>query len=189
MNKKLKAFIYALIISVVCFIIALITFGQSSAFGLIPLALGLFFLFRYAIPALKQYRQETGKIPYCTSEEAIWIKCEQYITQYEKSDNLGASSCVNEVMPLIKQALKTSPPPNENLDKTAHTLLSNITFRLLSSGQYHIYAGTLNIMGCAPSLMRVYETCTKWLLDNKYITEEQYAQGEKNLRENIKEVG
>ena len=60
MNEKLRAFIVATIIAVFSFTISIITFSQNCWYGVIPLALGLFFLLRYSIPAWRQYQEETA---------------------------------------------------------------------------------------------------------------------------------
>jgi hypothetical protein len=58
MNRYFRAFIAALIISIMCFIITGITFASGVWYGVFPLAFGLFFLLRYGIPAYKLYLED-----------------------------------------------------------------------------------------------------------------------------------
>ena len=55
MNDKLKAFIASLAVVILCAVVAIITFSQGVWYGAIPLALGIFFLIRFTIPAWNEY--------------------------------------------------------------------------------------------------------------------------------------
>ena len=50
---------------------------------------------------------------------------------------------------------------------------------LLSTGQFHFHSGSLTKEGEA--MYRVYNGCSKWLLDNKHITQEEFDNCKKIL--------
>ena len=116
-------------------------------------------------------------------------KCESVIDEYESPIDIGNQSCKSKVIGLIEEDFGSHTPNIDNIEKQSRTLLLNKCYSLLSSGEFHIHFGTLNPYGIAPSLRKVYEGCAKWLLDNNYLTKEQYDENHRCLQENIDMVG
>lgn len=120
-------------------------------------------------------------------------KCKEFIQKYEKNLPLGIPSCENIIFDIVyknKKQIKSKVKnikEDEKIEKICNTFLTNLTFNLLSSGQYHIYYGELGFQGNA--LLAVYNGASKWLLDNNYITQETYDNKKIELRENIKTIG
>lgn len=187
MNRYLKAFVVGLVISIFCFIISIFAFS-GGAYGLIPIGIGLFVLLRYTIPALKLYQEEMeGK---ATSPKKRFLsRCSSIIDEYERPIDIGNQSCKSRIVGLIEAGLGSYTPNIDNVEKQSRILLLNKCYSLLSSGEFHIHFGTLNPNGIAPSLRKVYEGCAKWLLDNNYLTKEQYDENHRRLQENIDTVG
>lgn len=187
MNRYLKAFIVGLIISIFCFIVSLFAFS-GGAVGLIPVGIGLFFLLRYTIPALKMYQEEMGVKP-ISSKKQLLSRCSSIIDEYELPIGIGNQSCKSKVIGLIEESFCSYSPAIDDIEKQSRTLLLNKCYFLLSSGEFHIHFGTLNPNGIAPSLQKVYEGCAKWLLDKSHLTKEQYDENHRRLQENIDTVG
>lgn len=116
-------------------------------------------------------------------------KCENVVDEYERPIGIGNQSCKERILELIKESLGSYTPNIDNVEKQSRTLILNKCYSLLSSGEFHIYSGTLNPYGIAPSIRRVYEGCAKWLLDNNHLTKEQYDENHRRLQENIHSVG
>ena len=59
MNRHLKGFICSVVVIVLCAVVTVATFAQALWYGVFPLALGIFFLIKFAIPSWKEYKEET----------------------------------------------------------------------------------------------------------------------------------
>ena len=70
----------------------------------------------------------------------------------------------------------------------ANVMLSNITFDLLASGEYHIGAGQLNEMGPANRLKDIYKSTLDWGLSHNQISKEDYNESLKALKQRIKSI-
>lgn len=209
MNRHLKGFICSIVVIVLCAIVMIATFAQGAWYGIFPLALGIFFLIKFAIPSWKEYKEETTpskkqnpllySIPEgydqrikinrkesSISKEAFFEKCEEIIHSCENTQSIAFQSCLSDLMTSIR-----GDAPQEllfdDLEKQPRFLLMNRSARLLSSGQFHFHAGSLTQKG--ESMYRVFDGCAQWLLENKYLTKEEYDDCKKSLQENIKEVG
>lgn len=126
------------------------------------------------------------KIP--TLKKQCIQKCKNLISVYDNRIAFGVVSCKDIITKKIeKMSFKNENV--ENIDKTCNLLLANISFDLLSSGNYHIYYGELNNTGVAPSLKTVYLKSIQWLYENKYLTDDEYKNSIDNLNYNIKKVG
>ena len=118
--------------------------------------------------------------------------CSQIIRRYEYG---CVSSCKDDLLQAIKTAVKADPSiaswedETTNYEKLAHVCIANKAFDLLASGRYHIYTGTLNPVGCAPSLLRVYTAAISWACTNRFITEEERDQQLALLSDRIGSVG
>lgn len=126
------------------------------------------------------------KIP--TLKKQCIQKCKDLISVYDNRIVFGVISCKDIIIEKIKK-MSFKNIKTENIDKTCNLLLANISFDLLSSGNYHSYYGELNNMGVAPSLKTVYLKSIQWLYENKYLTDEEYKNSIDNLNYNIKSVG
>lgn len=126
------------------------------------------------------------KIP--TLKKQCIQKCKDLISVYDNRIAFGVISCKDIIVEKIKK-MSFKNIKTENIDKTCNLLLANISFDLLSSGNYHSYYGELNNMGVAPSLKTVYLKSIQWLYENKYLTDEEYKNSINNLNCNIKTVG
>ena len=178
MNDKLKAFIASLAVVILCAVVAIITFSQGVWYGAIPLALGIFFLIRFTIPAWNEYQEIYGKSDSC---KILISRCETLIKEYSHSEG-----CVGEILPKIKR----DAPKDikiDDIEKQSRFFLMNYCANLLSTGQYHFYTDSLDPMG--RYILYVFEGCSKWLLDNKHLSQEEYDNCNKELRQNLKEVG
>ncbi len=94
--------------------------------------------------------------------------------------------CKDEIMKYIK---KTTPPTfqPDNVEKQAHFVIMNRCAELLSSGEYHFHAASLNPIG--ELILSVYNSTSEWLLNNEYITQNDFDECKQILRKNIQEVG
>lgn len=59
MNRHLKGFIASVVVIALCAFVTIATFAQGVWYGVFPLALGIFFLIKFAIPSWREYREET----------------------------------------------------------------------------------------------------------------------------------
>lgn len=135
MNDKLKAFIASLAVVILCAVVAIITFSQGVWYGAIPLALGIFFLIRFTIPAWNEYQEIYGKSDSCKS---LISRCETLIKEYSHSEG-----CVGEILPKIKR----DAPKDikiDDIEKQSRFFLMNYCANLLSTGQYHFYTDSLD---------------------------------------------
>ena len=120
--------------------------------------------------------------------------CNAFIDKYE-SNSCGVPSAKDDIDAVLMKQLDAAKQELDRWDNTvdyvrvAHTLLANITFDLLSSGRYHIYAGTLNPMSCAKNLMTIYEKSMEYGKSRGEVTEEEIKQQHDMLMDNISEVG
>lgn len=210
MNRHLKGFIASVVVIVLCAFVAIATFSQALWYGVFPLALGIFFLIRFAIPSWREYKEETTpkkenplihnipsddtqririnrKDPATSGSRRIFLdKCESLIREYESSKSFGSQSCIEEMMDSIKKTI----PQNftyDDLEKQSRFVLVNRCGELLSSGEFHFHTASLTPKGEA--IHRVYSGCSRWLLDNKHITQDEFDEYNQALRKSINEVG
>ena len=89
----------------------------------------------------------------------------------------------------MKYIKKTTPPTfqPDNVEKQAHFVIMNRCAELLSSGEYHFHAASLNPIG--ELILSVYNSTSEWLLNNEYITQNDFDECKQILRKNIQEVG
>ena len=202
MNRHLKGFIASIVVIVLCAVVTVATFSQGVWYGVFPLALGIFFLIKFAIPSWKEYKEETTpkkenpllhnissddtqrikvnrRDPTTHFSRKVFLeKCESIIREYEICNSFGSQSCLSSVMTHIKSVL----PKDficDDLERQSRFLLMNRCADLLSTGNFHFYAASLTKEGEA--MYRVYNGCSQWLLDNKYITQEEFDNCKKIL--------
>ena len=120
--------------------------------------------------------------------------CEKLIDDYE--GNGMYPSCKEDLMHSVSLKIKACKSEiaswedyNTDYIKIAHSMLANLTFDLLASGHYHIYAGVLNPMSCSHKLMNVYKKCMEYALTNKIIDEKTHEEQLQYLRKCISEIG
>lgn len=140
-------------------------------------------------------------VGYSTKEDAtedvsftlLINNCKLIIEKYETPLHFNETSCASlliEEITKLKNASKTEVKLDiDKIDKHAHFILLNRCYALLSSGEYHIFRGELNPIGVAFPLKKVYEGCVKWLLDNGYLSQEEYDEHRHQLSENISLIG
>lgn len=80
---------------------------------------------------------------------------------YEVKD-VHIPSCKNDLLANIGRKIKSNIDYYAHLQplelpKTAHELISQEAFDLLTSGKYHIYTGILNQATCGENLLKVYK--------------------------------
>lgn len=70
----------------------------------------------------------------------------------------------------------------------ANSMLCNITFDLLVSGRYHLWAGKLNEMSAANRLHDIYKDVMDWALRHDQISKEDYDACFVELRRQIRSL-
>lgn len=120
--------------------------------------------------------------------------CEKLIEEYQT--NSSKPSCKKDLMELIEErvvAAKDEITEWQDYDtdyiKIAHTMLANITFDLLVSGKYHLYAGFLNPMSCADNLMDVYKASMEYGVKTNLLDEETKKEQYEYLITCISQIG
>ena len=125
-----------------------------------------------------------------TPKQAFLKLCEKIINEYEQPLSIGVSSCSSTLVSIIEKKIEKADDADfGDTERQSRTLLVNITFSLLTSGTYHIHAGTLNPMGEAPAIRKVFECSLKWLLDNNALSKEGYITKQKELSDGIASAG
>ena len=109
------------------------------------------------------------------------------VLRYVDSSSYGIS-IYNIVFPEVKSAVK-SPTFQIETDvvSQSYSLLASISFRLLSTGEFHFYTGSLTETG--KSIKNLFDCCLSWLRKNDKISEEEVKEIEKEMHRNIREVG
>ena len=122
--------------------------------------------------------------------------CLDLIEKYEVNSKAISKSCNNDMESGITRQIEVFSSEIENWDdydtdyvEIAHKLLVEISFNLLASGKYHLYAGILNPLNCSGSLLRVHNNSLLWAVEKGVITEEEMDEQTRNLRRYIKEMG
>ena len=72
-------------------------------------------------------------------------------------------SCKRDLLESIDTKIKSDIDhfahlESSELEKTAHDLIAQESFELLTSGKYHIYTGMLNQATCGENLLKVYKS-------------------------------
>lgn len=210
MNRHLKGFIASVAVIALCTFVTIATFSQGAWYGLFPLALGIFFLIKFAIPSWREYREETvvkkeenpllHPMPPDDSQRikinrrdpnipshAFLQRIEEIVIEYEKNDSLiGRPPCKDEVLMRIKESIPTDFH-YDNIEKQTRFVIMNTCAKMLSTGQYHFHAASLSPIG--ETILQVYRKASKWLLDEGYLSKEDYDECATILRQNISEVG
>ncbi len=209
MNRHLKGFIASVAVIALCAFVTIATFAQGVWYGVFPLALGIFFLIKFAIPSWREYREETvvkkednpllhtmppddsqrikvnRKEP-TLSTRAFIAKLEEIVSDYEKSDSIFRPTCKDEILAWIKESMPKDFS-YDNIEKQTHFLIMNTCAKMLSTGHYHFHAASLNPVG--ETILQVYQKASQWLLDEGYLTKEDFDECASLLRQNISEVG
>lgn len=189
-----KVFFFAILCCIAPFIVAIKLLSlEDRETGTV---LGALFMFALSIYfSVKLYRfVDFNKTMLIDDNEGsshinlFTIKCKELIKKYEKNNSLGFVSCEALFVDIINKNKQSIKPNIENLESSCNFFLMNQAFKLISSGNYHLYYGELNQQE-GTSLLAVYKSASKWLLDNQYITQEQHDDSYANLRENIRTVG
>ncbi len=122
--------------------------------------------------------------------------CSCLIDKYEKENKKVVPSCKKDLITLLKKRFDKAQEEiadwkdyDTDYIIIAHSMLAHATFDLLTSGSYHIYAGTLNPMSCAPNLMTVYSCTMEHAVKTGEITEDVRQDQFEHLRNCITEVG
>lgn len=209
MNRHLKGFIASIVVIALCAFVTIATFAQGVWYGVFPLALGIFFLIKFAIPSWREYREETvvkkednpllHPMPLNDSQRIrinrkdptpsvrVFVnRLEEIISEYEKSNSIFCPPCKDEVLTEIRETM----PKDFNYDdieKQTRFVIMNTCARMLSTGQYHFHAASLNPVG--ETILQVYRRASQWLLDKGYLSKEDYDECATILRQNINEVG
>lgn len=102
--------------------------------------------------------------------------CEQFIDMYEVKDVL-VPSCKKDLLESIDHKIRSDIDHYAHLEasvleKTAHELIAQEAFDLLTSGKYHIYTGILNQASCGENLLKVYKSNMKDSIKSGEITAE-----------------
>lgn len=120
--------------------------------------------------------------------------CNSYIDSYEDEKSM-IPSAKNDINVILKKTLEAAYDEfkewdgTENYDRIANAMLADITFDMLSSGKYHLYAGMLNPMNCTKNLRRIYEKAMCYAVQIGEITEKEKQEQLDLLRENISSIG
>lgn len=95
------------------------------------------------------------------------------------------------LQPYLQHSTKEAQTWDDDFDyaATARTLIFNIAFDAISSGQYNLHAGVINPMTAGPNLLAITYRCLDWAVEHGHITEEEKETTLKTLRANIKSVG
>lgn len=108
------------------------------------------------------------------------------------SNNATSSAKIlrNEVVALAKIKDKTTASIREDglkYDQLALILITNVIGRHLSSGQYHVYRGTLSEIG--NDMLRTWRVAVEALKDRGYYTTEEALEDMRWMLNEIESVG
>lgn len=121
--------------------------------------------------------------------------CLDLIVKYEQMNPALKPSCVSDMRNYISQRLELHMDElaewddNEDYVRVAHTLIVDIAYDLLASGEYHLYYGILNPMNCSSNLLFVYKRCLDYGVSVNMIDEDTKESEISNLMKRISEVG
>lgn len=101
--------------------------------------------------------------------------------------NVVLKNAISEIQTIEKSGI-TSEADFDGIT-AAYTMIYNITFDLLSSGEYHVYRGELNPMNESSHLYSVCLQCLEWAEKHGQITNEEKEEQLEILKENIQHVG
>lgn len=115
------------------------------------------------------------------------------LDKLEKEFNNPSFKIVRER--IEKSALKSSKGLDNvmnsdiNLESWVAGHIANISGDLVESGQYHMYRGVLNPMGPGENLLRLFDQCTDFNLEQGIIKKEFAEEQKKQVRLNMRGVG
>lgn len=122
--------------------------------------------------------------------------CDSLIDSYEENARKVTPSCKQDLMEAIEREIEASSDEIQNWQdyntdyiEIAHKLLAHLTFDLLASGRYHLYAGILNPHNCSSSLRRVHDMSLAWGVSKRVITQEEMDDQIALLQSEIKHMG
>lgn len=100
-------------------------------------------------------------------------------SDFIKNNSNKFPSCHNDLMDeLIKYCAECKNEfevweyNKDEYEKSAVTIIANLSFEMLASGKYHLYKGFLNPMNCSGDLRNIYNCAMQWSVNKGYITKE-----------------
>lgn len=170
---------------------------------LITLGLSIFLVVSYIIIMTKNVPQKSSgsiKQPKETKKaekklslsEELVKTTRDLIKNYQKHTHLP--SCEDDIMKIVNAMVRPNKkeldkyPEKIDIVKVAHSWLSNFSFDLLTSGRYHLQAGTLNPLSCAENLMDVYKASMEYAVKSGEINEETKKEQYELLLKRISEL-
>jgi hypothetical protein len=102
--------------------------------------------------------------------------------------SMGAVEIFEEIQKRFKKGARELAL-EVSMDHTAHLVIHDAAYDMLTCGKYHLWRGVLNPMGPGPDIYRIFDECTDWALNNKHITEKEKADIHKALRASMAEIG
>ena len=105
----------------------------------------------------------------------------------------GIFTCKNVLLDRIEDLIAANLdafkrlPENTNMEETSFRMLSDMTFRLLSTGEFHVYSGTLDLTG--QSMLTVYKYSQNWAFQHGFMTKSEFDESIEAILINIKNVG
>jgi hypothetical protein len=77
-------------------------------------------------------------------------------------------------------------PENTNIEETSFRILSDMTFRLLSTGEFHVYSGSLDLIG--QSMLVVFKYSQNWAYQHGFMTKAEFDESIEAILINIKNL-
>lgn len=77
-------------------------------------------------------------------------------------------------------------PENSNMEETSFRMLSDMTFRLLSTGEFHVYSGSLDLIG--QSMLMVFKYSQNRAYQHGFMTKSEFDESIEAILINIKNL-
>ena len=126
--------------------------------------------------------------------EKLLSICAELIDGYEQHET--HPSCKSDLMLYVQNIVDISRQeivrwkiPTTEYVTVANKLLAHGGFDLLTSGRYHIGAGHLNFMSCAPNLIDVYDKSMEYAVTNNIIDRKEKDEQYNYMVKLMKEIG
>ena len=187
-NTKIISIVIRVISTIICVLLCaiLMTLLRGAGAIITVVCIGPLYILINVLITKKRF--------FFSKKEKIIIRCEQLIDEYDAElfkSNAFIPSCKSDVIFFVEKAIKSKEKPDfekKYTDENIHTILLNVTYSLLQSGQYNLY-DSLNPLGAGISAKNVNDKCLEWLVSKGTLTEEQAKKYKNDLAERIKEVG
>ena len=189
---------YVILLFFICGIGAIVI-KNDSFFGvallILAFALGIYYFFtreketKEDLSAEKIKNGNANGAGFQRTKKGLISQCGSVLKFVDSSNtSLTISPIYGAVLPVVTKRINSEKFRVENdIATQAYALLLSVSFDLLSSGQYHFYAGSLN--GTGEGIQRLFRECLNWLEKHHKISAEQEEKLKSELAENIRTTG